>query len=116
SQFDSLRVTLQVTDKSIETVLDMAFKKTDFRYAITSQHQIFLTKGHQIRTELAVGFSAGPSSVSAKQPAAVVDDYSEEKEKAVPEATTENKLYEIGVKTNSIKSGNAILTGYIRDI
>jgi hypothetical protein len=114
-QFDSLRFTLQVTDKPIETILDMAFKKTEFQYAITQQGQIFLTKGHQIRTELAAGFSNGPTSVSAKQPAAI-DDYSEEKEKAVPEATTENKLYEIGVKTNNVKSGNAILTGYIRDI
>jgi hypothetical protein len=114
-QFDSLKITLQVNDKPIETILDLAFKNTDFYYAI-SQQQIFLTKGRQIKTELATGFlEVAPSEKEVKQTSAVAD-YTDEKDKKVPEATTENKLYEIGIKTNSIKQGNAILTGYIRDI
>jgi len=54
-QFDSLRVTLQVNEKPVETVLDLAFKNTDFHYAINRQ-QVFLTRGRQIKTELAQGF------------------------------------------------------------
>src|ERR1700676_179014 len=49
SQFDSLKVTLQVTDKSLETVLDMAFNNTDFHFAII-QRKVFLTKGREIKT------------------------------------------------------------------
>ncbi|GAC1304035.1 MAG: hypothetical protein NVSMB24_10890 [Mucilaginibacter sp.] len=114
--FDSLRVTLQVNDKPVEAVLDMAFKNTDFHYAITPQQQVFLTKGRQIRTELAPGFmQAAPGNAPVKQTTTVVD-YTDERDKKVPEATTENKLYEIGTKTNAIKSGNATLSGYIRDI
>jgi hypothetical protein len=114
-QFDSLRVTLQVNDKPLETILDMAFSNTDFHYAVTSQGQVFLTKGRQIKTELAAGFlPAKTGNVQTKQ--TTVADYTDDKDKKVPEATTENKLYEIGVKTNNIKSGDAILSGYIRDI
>ncbi len=114
AQFDSLRVTLQVTDKPLETVLDLAFKKTSFYYAITQQ-QVFLTKGRQIKTDLAVGYSQIHANTPT-QPAVSVADYTADVEKKVPDATTENKLYEIGVKTNSIKAGKAILSGYIRDI
>ncbi len=114
-QFDSLRVTLQVTDKPIEAILELAFKNTDFRYAITRQQQIFLTKGRQIKTELAAGFQSNPSLNAQNKPTQAIEEYKDD-DKTVPEATTENKLYEIGIKTNNIKSGNAILSGYIRNI
>ncbi|MGZ3750071.1 MAG: TonB-dependent receptor, partial [Mucilaginibacter sp.] len=114
-QFDSLKVTVQATDKTLETVLDMAFDKTDFHYAITGQ-QIFLTKGRTLRTELATGFFTAPSTNEPAKQQAVVTDYSEEKEKKVAEATTENKLYEIGTRTNNIKAGTANLAGYVRNI
>src|ERR1700755_2960304 len=51
-QFDSLKVSVEVNNKSIETVLDMAFKSTDFHYAVTEQHQVFLTRGREIQTKL----------------------------------------------------------------
>ncbi len=115
-QFDSLRVTLQVNEKPLETILDLAFKNTDFHYAITQQQQVFLTKGRQIKTELAYGFtntSIGNAQVKQTTPVA---DYTDERDRKIPDATTENKLYEIGAKTNSLKPGNAVLSGYIRNI
>ena len=33
----------------------------------------------------------------------------------VAEATTENKLYEIGIRTNNIKAGTANLAGYVKN-
>jgi hypothetical protein len=114
-QFDSLRVTLQVVNKPVEAVLDIAFIGTTFHYAITRQ-QVFLTKGREIKTELAAGvIENAPATAASKQNNAVAD-YTEEKEKKAPEATTENKLYEIGIKTNAALSGNAVLAGYIRDV
>lgn len=115
AQFDSLKVTLQVTDKPLETVLDMAFNNTDFHYAIIQQ-KVFLTKGRELKTGLAAGFfNAQPTNETTKE-TTVVTDYTDEKEKKVVAATTENKLYEIGIKTNNIKSGTANLAGYVRDI
>ena len=111
-QFDSLKVTVQATDKPLDMVLGMAFRNTDFHYAITSQ-AVFLTKGRQLNTTLAPGFFNTPTTTA---PVAAVTDYTEEKQTKVPEATTENKLYEIGIKTNNIKAGNATLAGYVRNI
>jgi hypothetical protein len=113
--FDSLKVTLQVNDKSVETILDMAFKNTDYHYAITQQQQVFLTRGRQIKTELAPGFLQAATKVQTN-PTLAVADYTDEKDKKVADATTENKVYEIGIKTNSIKAGNSTLSGYVRDI
>jgi len=113
TQFDSLKVTVQATDKPLETVLDMAFANTDFHYTITQQ-QVFLTKGRRVIPELASGFFNTQPTEAAKQ-ANVVADYTEDKEKKAVEATTENKLYEIGIKTNNIKSGTANLAGYVRN-
>lgn len=115
-QFDSLRVTIQLNQVSLETVLDMAFKNTDFHYAITPQQQVFLTKGRQIKTELAAGFMPTTPGNAPVQQVTTVADYTDERDKKVAEATTENKVYEIGIKTNNIKAGNAILSGYIRNI
>jgi hypothetical protein len=113
--FDSLRVTLQVDNKPLETILDMAFKNTNYHYSV-SQNLVFLTKGRQIKTQLAAGFSQTATSANPTNQTTVVADYTDERDKKVPEATTENKLYEIGIKTNTIKPGNAILSGYVRDI
>lgn len=112
--FDSLKVTLQVNDKPLKSILDAVFKNTDFHYAITNQQQVFLTKGRQIKTDLAPGFVV-TANTQAKQILAVAD-YTDDKDKKVADATTENKIYEIGIKTNSLKPGTATLSGYIRDI
>lgn len=112
AQFDSLRVTLQVIDKPIETVLDLAFKNTPYHYAIAPGGQVYLTSGRQIQTALAAGYTSSASQGNTVQ---ALPDYADDKDKKVTEATTENKLYEIGVKTNATAQGNAILAGYIRD-
>src|SRR5437879_4208750 len=83
AKFDSLKVTLQETDKSLEAILYMAFGKTDFHFAIFGQ-QVFLTKGRGIRTELAAGFfNKQPVNTNASQPAAIVD-YTDETANKIP--------------------------------
>ncbi|MFI5136478.1 MAG: carboxypeptidase-like regulatory domain-containing protein [Sphingobacteriales bacterium] len=115
AQFDSLKVTLRMTDKPLTSILDTAFSNTSYHYAIVN-HQIFLTKGRNIKTELASGFIETPANnQQATQNPAIVD-YTDDRDKKVPEATTENKVYEIGVKTNVIKPGNALLSGYVQNI
>lgn len=113
TQFDSLKVSLQVIDKPLETVLELVLKNTGFHYAITGE-KVFLTKGRQIRTDLAPGYTMAAPAMPNNQTATA--DYTTELDKKIPDATTENKLYEIGLKTNTIKSGNAILSGYVRNI
>src|ERR1035437_5666525 len=101
-QFDSLKITLQATDKSVTSILDLAFSNTDYHYSVVNQ-QIFLTRGRNIKTELASGFLQ-LNNQPAKQTSEIAD-YTDDRDKKVPEATTENKVYEIGLKTNVIKPG-----------
>ncbi|MGZ3757643.1 MAG: carboxypeptidase-like regulatory domain-containing protein [Mucilaginibacter sp.] len=117
--FDSLRVTLQVDQQPVERVLDLAFKNTSFQYAISSQQEVFLTKGRAVQTALADGFFGKKASTNqqANAPATAVQGFAtDEKEKKVAEATIENKVYEIGLKTNTIGAGNATIAGYIKDV
>jgi len=113
-QFDSLKVTLQATDRTLAAVLNLAFKGTDFNFTIKDQF-VFLIKGRQIAANLPPGFFT--STQSAAIPASSVTDYSTDQvQQKVAEATTENKLYEIGLRTNNIKPGNSTLAGYVRNI
>jgi hypothetical protein len=113
AQFDSLKVTLQVNDKTVNDILSLAFKGTKYQFAITDQNQIFLTKTRALQTSLAPGFFTRTDS--APNLNSSVAEFADDKENKIPEATTENKLYEIGVKTNNVKAGRATLSGYIRD-
>lgn len=150
AQFDSVRVTLQATDKTVSNILDLTFRGTDFSYAINGK-QVFITKTQILQTALAPGyFGTSPAPVTApvvtvpagtplalttiaKAPAtaaptpggapitatapttAPVTALSDNRDKIIA-AANENKLYEIGIKTNDIKAGKATLSGYVRDI
>ncbi|WP_413670077.1 TonB-dependent receptor domain-containing protein [Mucilaginibacter sp. Mucisp86] len=115
-QFDSLKVTLQVTDKPIEAILGQAFKNTGFSFAITKQQQVFLTKGREIQTGLAIGyFGITAANATAANMSVSPANADPDKDKKIPEATTENKLYEIGLKTNTIEAGTATLSGYVKE-
>jgi hypothetical protein len=118
-QFDSLKVTLQLSDAPLEKVLDAAFANTAYHYAIdVQQQQVFLTKGKQIYIQLAAGyFKPEPGAVQVAPTESAPDiNFSPDKEKPVQAATIENKIYEIGIKSNTVRAGNATLSGYIRDI
>ncbi|MES2275672.1 MAG: TonB-dependent receptor [Bacteroidota bacterium] len=113
--FDSLKVTLQVSQQPITGVLDQVFKGTDFHYAISEQNEVFLTKTRALQTQLADGFFNPVKPGQSAQ--AVAQVYSaDDRAKKVPEATTENKIYQIGIRTNTIQPGNATIAGYVRNI
>ncbi len=114
AQFDSLKVILEVANVPLQTILDRSFRNTNFHYAIIDQ-QVFLTKGREIQTTLAAGFFKAKAGDVPRETTATTA-YTDDQDKKIPEATTENKLYEIGIKTNEIKPGTATLAGYIKDI
>ncbi len=113
AQADSLLITLTVNEKPLQVILEQAFLNTDFHYAITTQHQVFITKGRMIQTSLAGGYFKGENPANQTKG---VTSFIGDKDKQVIVATTENKLYEIGIKTNEIKPGMATLAGYVKDI
>src|ERR1700742_3908897 len=59
AQFDSLKVTLQVSDVPLANVLHMAFLKTNYNYTIIpSASQVFLTRGKTLKPKIATGYFA----------------------------------------------------------
>lgn len=116
TQFDSLKITLQISDALLENVLNMAFNNTAYHYAIVpSTMEVFLTKGKVIRTQLAAGYfnTSKTHIIGQALPEA---GFNMDKETPATEATTENKLYPIGIKTNNIQPGKATISGYVRDV
>lgn len=115
-QFDSLRITLNVTNQPLDSVLSRTLRNTDFQYAITADQQVFITKGKPIYTLLAPGFIPGKAGQKGNPPTTAVTIANiEDKNIKIPEATTENKVYEIGTPNGS-NTGNANLSGYVRNL
>jgi hypothetical protein len=109
---DSMRITLQVTQKPVSYILEQALKGTR-RYYVISGQEIFITKGREIKTELSEGFFSNEVQVAAKQQ--TVESFTLTDAKKVVEATAENKVYQIGVNNGAVK-GNLTLSGYVRNI
>ena len=53
-QMDSLIVTLQIENKPIQTIIDLAFKNTDYHFAVGSIY--FFNKRKAIKNRAAPGF------------------------------------------------------------
>jgi hypothetical protein len=117
AQFDSLRISLSVSRRSLESTLEEAFRNTDFHFSLLrDKKQVFLTKGTYIKTELPADFFAKAlvkDTAANKQ--AAVPDYGDKK-KIRSTASIENKLFEIGPKNSPGGPGNVTVAGYVRNI
>ncbi|MFD2162713.1 carboxypeptidase-like regulatory domain-containing protein [Paradesertivirga mongoliensis] len=107
--FDSIRITASVSNSTPEAILKQAFSGTEFNYSIYG-NSIFLTKGEQIMVVLPSQYSGEtPNNVSA--PKVQVADLAAPEQRVI--STLENKIYTIGVNTNSQKT-NATIAGYVK--
>ncbi len=111
-RFDSLALDLNVKDQSIREVLDQVFKGSDFAYSIDVKKRIYITEGKAIITQLQPRLFY-PEEVVGAPTAFYEGPESDAKEKLL--STAESKLHEIGIRSYKISSGNATLTGYVRN-
>ncbi|MES2651100.1 MAG: carboxypeptidase-like regulatory domain-containing protein [Bacteroidota bacterium] len=113
---DSLTITAKIDQKPLSFILSAIFENTGINYVI-QQNQIFLTKYKILKTELAQGYYNDRTKLPKNEvdlPTTDADlDTQAEKELI---AVTANKIYEIGIKSNTIKSGTAVIAGYVRDL
>lgn len=114
AQFDSLRVTLTLTQKTLVFVLDKAFEGTPYHYILTADGEAILTKGVKISASLPAGYFNELSEQTAQPNAETSTPVYPEDNNNNAGASAENKIYEIGARTNKIKPGNVTLSGYIR--
>ncbi|SKB46604.1 TonB-dependent receptor [Daejeonella lutea] len=112
SQFDSLRVNLDVNNKPISDVFSELFKNTNYSFAIDRNNRVYLTRGRRINTELPAGLFASRSQGAIIE--TQITDLGTTNEAGPVIATTENKLYEVGIRTSSL-TGTATLSGDLRD-
>ena len=116
SQFDSLSVNISVHNKPLGAVLDQIFLQTDFHYAIDQQNNVFVVRRFKIETQLPQDFFARKKNANDSAEFVATDYSEEDKENEKLKSSLENKLYQIGIKTNTIRQGNATVAGYVRDI
>ncbi|HEY8896937.1 MAG TPA: TonB-dependent receptor, partial [Niastella sp.] len=112
AQFDSLRVSLSVSNISLQRVLELVFANSDYHFAIPeNQTYVLLTKGAIIKTALSPGYFSGTTdSLQGATPA-----YGDKKKTRI-DASIENKLFEIGIRNNSPGTGGVAMAGYVRNI
>ena len=106
AQVDSIIVNLEVKDLPLDSVLAKIFDGTEFQFAIDRQYRVFVTRKFGMVTTVAEGWQQ-----DTVKNFLVIEK--EESKEVVP--TPENRLYEIGIKTNTIRAGNTNLSGYIRN-
>lgn len=116
SKLDSVEITISVSKVHLPSLLNQVFHKTDIHYTI-EKNQVFITRGFVLPNESGTGFfSRGIDSVSMVAGEATdYSNYIRPAKKAVQEISIENKLFEIGLKVNTLPKGNVNLAGYIRD-
>ena len=116
TQLDSFDITISVSKVHLSSLLNQVFRKTDLHYTI-EKNQIFITRGFTLPKESGTGFfSRGQDSLAMAQgKASDYSDYIRPAKKVAQEISIENKLFEIGLKVNTLPKGNVNLAGYIRD-
>lgn len=112
---DSIKVTYRADNEPVDKLLDEILKSTDLRYSIDEQGHVFITKNVQIYTSLPQGFFGRKKGADSILLVAGPEETEADRAKNKLKASLENKLFEIGIKTNNIGQGQATIAGYIRD-
>ena len=114
TQTDSVFVTLSVKDQPIDKVLELAFSGTDLHFSSDKEHHYFITKKTPLIATLPVSYF-NPQAI-AEGGNGNINNLSIVNRKEKPkEAVSENKLYEIGLKTNGFNQQNTVVTGIVRN-
>ncbi|PRY53814.1 TonB-dependent receptor-like protein [Arcticibacter pallidicorallinus] len=116
TKFDSLRVNLEFTNKNIDWVLDQAFKNTQYRYAIDFQKNIFLTSGDKMVVTLdnLLPELVSDEVVPVRKIEREVREFLTETEPQISVIASNNRVYDIGVKTANFRKGNVTIAGFVR--
>jgi len=110
---DSLRVSLMVQEQTLPEVLQKVFRDTDLQFAIDAQNRVFITKKIPMVTALPANFfnpGKGQPKTDHAQALAIAGTAASRRQTVL-----ENRIYEVGVKTNTIKPGNVVVSGYVRN-
>lgn len=108
---DSLSITIEVSNKSLNEILDVVLTNKKYKYAIDDQKHVFITENYAIETKFSELANAGIIDQNELQAQREKQNVKTQTVKA----SSSTRLYEIGIKSDKIGSGNAILTGYVNN-
>lgn len=111
-QTDSVIISYTAAAEPLDSVLQHALQNTSFHYSIDDNNNVFITKNGSIQTSLPDNFFT--RKVSKDSALTLHDDNLPAANKRIRSAE-ENKLYDIGIRSNGVAQGNATIAGYIRD-
>ena len=106
--FDSFSVNVIAKKLPLPEVLKFVFRNTDFFASIDPDNNVFLTKGQAILTELPSSGNIRKND-SLRQAGKLFNN----KELNAQNSFVDNKLIQIGIKTNSLKPGKVTLSGVV---
>ncbi|MFW5760413.1 MAG: carboxypeptidase-like regulatory domain-containing protein, partial [Cyclobacteriaceae bacterium] len=113
TDIDSVYVTMSEKEYGIEQLLENLSASTGLQMVYDDRGYVYLTRNVKIRTSLPAGFfDRVNDSVSYD---VSVFDYIKTDEKK-EDTSIENKLIEIGPRSNSLKPGKVNLAGYVKDV
>ncbi|MEZ0487822.1 TonB-dependent receptor [Fibrella aquatica] len=108
---DSVLIGARVENQPLRTVLQRVFEGTNYGYALDNEGRVYITLNRVIRTDLPIGFfERGNFGIGSDS--AMTTYLTESQKKAV---VPETKVYEVGKRTQPIRSGRATLAGYVRN-
>jgi hypothetical protein len=112
---DTIRITVSVKEQSLQSVLKLAFAKTNMQFAIDKDKNVFISKGEIVKTELPGDFFFPKKNLIPSQQTDTLTTINKDENKKEQNATLENKLYEIGDKSTFSNQGKVTIAGYVRD-
>jgi hypothetical protein len=113
-ELDSFRVNIQIAQVTVPQLLKQVFQHSNYFFTIDSFHYVVVSR-HPFNTQLQPGFFK--PEVIGKDSSKSGPELFEEPvaRKEMLQASIENKLFVIGVKSLQPGNGKATLAGYVRD-
>ncbi|HEX3080127.1 MAG TPA: TonB-dependent receptor, partial [Puia sp.] len=115
TETDSLEINFTANRISLQQVFDIVFKNTDLHYAWGTDNSVFVSKRYTIQTALPKNFfdpgkwGNDSTALSAFNPEDAIVPKSNLK------ISSENKVYDIGIRNGKNTSLRPTLAGYVRD-
>jgi len=114
ADFDTLRFTINKSNSSLQSILNELFDGTAFQYSVYEDHSVFITREQAIITDLPAGFfnyEFDQEQVEEDIPVFMVDDAA-----VANERNLESRLFTIGQSNGSGLTGEATISGYVKDV
>jgi len=113
THLDSLFVTLSADQLPLTAVLKQAFTGTDLQFSVDAQHRVFITQKIPVIASLPADFFNPSTSLAKTDHTQALANHQNVTQTRRPIAT-DNKIHEVGFKTNTPKEGQVVVKGYVR--